>query len=260
MNHAKKYARAILHRFGLDVRRSGHARDNRMPLPVELTRGDRELLEFVQRKQLSMASPQRLWATLLACKYVAEQGISGDFVECGVWHGGNALIAASIFKQYGVSKNVFLFDTFLGMTEPTERDLSNSSSAPARSTFEKMQRESHNEWCYASLDDVKATFSAAGLLSDNVRFVQGDVCCTLQDPANLPSEISVLRLDTDWYESTKVELEVLYPLLVRGGALMIDDYGHWAGARAATDEFFSHLSRRPMLQCIDETGRLAVKV
>ena len=70
----------------------------------------------------------------------------------------------------------------------------------------------------------------------------------------------MLRLDTDWYESTKHELEHLFPLLSPGGALIIDDYGHWDGARRAVDEYFSASGRRVLLSRIDYTGRMTLKV
>ena len=89
------------------------------------------------------------------------------------------------------------------MTAPTERDKRVADGSSARAIFLQNQKITHNEWCYASLEDVKNNFAEAGLLSDNVTFVPGDVCKTLEDERNLPDRISVLRLDTDWYESTK---------------------------------------------------------
>jgi O-methyltransferase len=105
---------------------------------------------------------------------------------------------------------------------------------------------------------VKANFANAGLLAEGVKFVKGDVAQTLAEPNELPAVISVLRLDTDWYESTRAELESLYPRLSRGGVLIIDDYGHWGGARKAVDEYFSQRDR-PFFQYIDQTARSGVK-
>ena len=83
---------------------------------------------------------------------------------------------------------------------------------------------------------------------------KGDVLSTLAVPDNLPLKIAVLRLDTDWYESTRMELETLYPRLSVDGVIMIDDYGHWTGARRAVDEYFAR-GQRPLLQYTDATGR-----
>ena len=88
-------------------------------------------------------------------------------------------------------------------------------------------------------------------------FVAGDVEQTI--PGVVPEQISLLRLDTDWYESTRHELKHLYPRLIRGGVLIIDDYGHWKGARQAVDEYLAETGAKLLLNRIDYTGRAAVK-
>ena len=153
-----------------------------------------------------------------------------------------------------------LFDTFEGMTPPTPDDVHAQSGQPAEVKFQAhAMPEGGNAWCRATLPEVRANFAAFGIDPQRVHFVQGDVAQTLQQPANLPEKIAVLRLDTDWYESTRAELEVLYPRLARGGVLIVDDYGHWSGARKAVDEYFARLAPRPFLQFTDYTGRCAVK-
>ncbi len=94
---------------------------------------------------------------------------------------------------------------------------------------------------------------------DELEFIQGDVFDTLRCIEKLPDEISVLRLDTDWYESTKFELETLYPRLSQRGVLIIDDYGYWEGARKAVDEFFLKMPYKPLFNVVDSTGRSAIK-
>jgi len=121
------------------------------------------------------------------------------------------------------------------------------------------QKETHNEWCYASLADVRRTFSDLNLLGSNIEFVEGDVVETLKNELNSPATISVLRLDTDWHESTRAELAVLYPRLSPGGVMIIDDYGHWGGAKKAVDEDVENRPR-PLLQYTDYTGRMGVKL
>ena len=227
--------------------------------PVECDADDRRILQHVLDKHLSMTSRERLFATLFACRHVVAAKVPGDFVECGVWRGGNALIAADVFGRFDPARMVWLFDTFAGMTAPTEADVDNTKQESARARFEREQRAHHNDWCYASLEDVQNNFREAGLLSGDVRFVRGDVLHTLADPIGLPARISVLRLDTDWYESTKKELEILWPRLQPGGVLIVDDYGHWGGAKKAVDEFFA-TRPRPLLNYIDYTGRIGVKL
>lgn len=229
-----------------------------MQSPVEALPQEASIIQYVMSKGLTMVSYERLWTTLMACRHVAQNNIQGDFVECGVWRGGNALVAAEVFRLYGIKKNVWLFDTFKGMTEPNDFDQSAASGQSAFERFNASQRDAHNEWCYASLIDVKKNFEERGLLTDNVFFIEGDVRETLNGPL-LPESIAVLRLDTDFYDSTKKELEVLYPRLIIGGALIIDDYGHWAGSRKATDEYFSACGNRPFLNFSDYSGRFGIK-
>ena len=228
-------------------------------LPVEMDEHDRAVVEHVLSQQLTMTSAERLFTTLMAARFVCEAGIAGDFVECGVWRGGNSIVAADVFRRMGPGRKCWMFDTYTGMTEPTEHDVTNRGGGGAMQTWRERERDGHNEWCFASLEDVSANLEQLGLLPQ-VRLIKGDVLQTLQDEANLPSSIAVLRLDTDWYESTRAELEILYPRLQAGGVLILDDYGHWGGAKKAVDEYFKANGRRPFLQYTDETGRVGVKL
>jgi O-methyltransferase len=225
--------------------------------PVEISNSDRKAFRYVRDNNLSTSSDERLFATIMACRYVAERDIQGDFVECGVWRGGNSIIAADVFKNLASRRGVWLFDTFAGMTAPTAADV-DSRGESADEKYAHSMRGDYNEWCYAPLEEVQANFSKVGLLTERVKFVKGDVAKTLSGSAEMPGVISVLRLDTDWYESTKVELEILYPKLAIGGVLIIDDYGHWGGSRKAVDEYFANRSR-PFLQYIDHTARIGIK-
>ena len=148
------------------------------------------------------------------------------------------------------------------MVEPSELDKSTvGHKENPKQHYLDHQRADHNEWCYRSLEDVKRNFeSYSGL--ENVIFREGDVRETLLIEENLPKKISVLRLDTDWYESTKVEMETLYPRLSVGGVLLLDDYGLWEGHKQAVDDYFKSLpvEKRPMLQIVSEKGRCAIKL
>lgn len=226
-------------------------------IPVEFTHEDIEILKHVRRHRLTMSSPERMYATLMAARYVCENEIPGDFVECGVWRGGNALLAADVFHRMDPTRQVYLFDTFAGMTAPTENDVNNRTGAPAMQQYQATLRHDRSDWCFASLHDVLLNFEQRGL---SCKPIVGDVLQTLRCDENVPTRISVLRLDTDWYESTLLELQVLYPRLQRGGVLVLDDYGHWGGAKKALDEYFAAHAPRPLLACSDYTGRIGVKV
>ena len=225
--------------------------------PIELSKQECQIVDSVLHDKLTMVSFERLIATLMACKYVLENSIEGDFVECGVWRGGNAIVAAEMFKLYSAEKQVWLFDTFLGMTEPSTIDIDFRGQS-AKNEYLANQSVNFNKWCYASLEEVRNNFSSRNLLSSRIHFVKGDVTKTLYQK-KLPKSISILRLDTDWFESTKVECEILYPKISLGGCLIVDDYGHWGGARRAVDQYFKKLPIKPFFHVTDYTGRIGVK-
>ncbi len=248
------FANKLLSVAGLKVTRIGPSQKR---FPVELSDADKSIFSYVRENRLSTSSDERLFATILACRHAVEANIEGDFVECGVWRGGNSIVAADVFKNLRSSRDVWLYDTFAGMTDPTSVDVDYRGKS-ADSKYQTTRREDHNEWCYSPLDEVKGYFAKAGLLQERVKFVVGDVAQTLFQSGSLPARISVLRLDTDWYASTKIELEVLYPRLSPGGIIILDDYGHWGGARKAVDEFFA-TTARPFLHYIDQAARIGVK-
>lgn len=253
----KKIIQTAANAFGYEIRRN-HKSIMQAQTPVEISDVEREIIEDVMSNGLTLVSYERLWATLLACKYVVNRNIEGDFVECGVWRGGNAIVAARFFQLNGIDKNVWYCDTFEGMTRPTAADVTHTG-LPAIDHFVHADKGSHNDWGYVPLEAVRENFAKRGLLS-KVRFVKGDVLDTLsQEQEDLPSQISVLRLDTDWYESTRKELDVLYPLLSVGGVVLFDDYGVWSGSRKAVDEYFEKHQNRPLLQRTDFDGRAGVK-
>ncbi|CAN5394255.1 N/A [soil metagenome] len=204
-------------------------------------------------RPFTMTGKEAMFALYEAVRYVSALGISGDFVECGVWRGGSALVAALTFRELGDPRRLWLYDTFEGMTAPTEVDVDRDGGRAA-DYIERYGDDGH--WCYAGLDEVRATFSDLGFDAESVTFVQGDVLQTLLEAK--PETAAIVRLDTDWYESTRLEMELLYPRLQPGGVLIIDDYGHWAGSRLAVDEYFADRPR-PLLNRTTPAVRMAIK-
>jgi predicted O-methyltransferase YrrM len=219
---------------------------------------DARVLEiFARVKAFTMTSPERIMALCEAVKYVAARGIAGDIVECGVWRGGSSMAAALMLAALGKSdRDLYLFDTFEGMSAPGENDRRARDAADAAKLLETSKRD-EKIWCYSPLDEVRTNLASTGYPAERVRFVQGKVEDTL--PGAAPDQIAILRLDTDWYESTRHELEHLFPRLSVGGVLIIDDYGAWEGARRAVDEYFERTGAAILLNRIDETGRIGVK-
>ena len=228
--------------------------------PIELSESDVKFIKYIEENELSMVPRRGLIATSLACRYIIREKLDGDFVECGVWRGGNSLLAKMIFDDSGSkNRNVWLFDTFEGMPEPTLHDSLIPNGESAITEFEKNKTKAGSDWAYASLEFVMTAFEKAGARDSRVHFIKGDVADTLKTSMKIPSQIAVLRLDTDWYESTRLELETLYPILERKGVLIIDDYGHWAGAKKAVDEFFINEKIKYFLIPIDHSIRVLVK-
>lgn len=198
------------------------------------------------------SSPERIAGMMEALRRIDQQPIVGDIVECGIWRGGNIMLARKLCHD----RVCWLYDTFTGMTEPGEFDLKRSGGS-AMSSYRKKE-ELGTRWAECSVADVKECLRQMGVLDEaKLRFVVGDVAVTLRDPVNLPEAIALLRLDTDWYASTKIELEVLYPRLVPGGILIVDDYGHWMGSRKAVDEYLGDAASG--LTMVDYTAAMMVK-
>lgn len=225
--------------------------------PTDISSIDPDFIEMYARcMEFTMTSVERAYALYKSIEYIVTKSIKGDIVECGVWRGGSAMLCALALKHFGdTTRTIHLYDTYKGMTEPMRNDFRLSTHAKAEMKWENMERNGYNEWAYATLEEAKKNLASTGYAEEYLHYIVGDVRETI--PFTTPKHIALLRLDTDWYESTKHELMYLFPLLCSGGVLIIDDYGEWAGAKRATDEFFSN---KPMLlNRIDNTGRIGVK-
>lgn len=179
----------------------------------------------------SKSSVPRLAGMIRALRIVENENIAGDIVECGVWRGGNIMLARKICPD----RICWLYDTFTGMTEPDEFD---SKISSGESALARYRAKGGVPWQAENAAQVKQYFRETQTFDESkLNFVIGPVEMTLIE-SPLPERIALLRLDTDWHSSTKVEMEKLYPRLAAGGVLIVDDYGHWTGARKAIDEYF----------------------
>jgi hypothetical protein len=210
-----------------------------------------EWIETMRRaRRYTMVSDERMAGLISGIEYIVRAGIPGAFVECGVWRGGSSVAAALTCQRLADIRDIYLFDTFEGMTQPGPFDID------YRGAIELDHWDSATAKAAGhSAAEVKETMLSTGYDTSRLHFVKGRVEDTVPDFA--PDKIAMLRLDTDWYESTRHELQYLYPRLASGGILIVDDYGHCMGARRAVDEYFA---RSPvMLARLDYSGRLVVK-
>lgn len=193
----------------------------------------------------------RVHALVQAVKYILKNKIDGDFVECGIYKGGSIMAMALALKELGdMSREIYLYDTFSGMSTPTNVDITHNG-IPAQKIFSKIL-------CYSPLEEVKSNVYSTGYPNNKFHFIQGKVEDTI--PENVPEKIALLRLDTDWYESTKHELNYLFPLLSHKGVIIIDDYGFWQGARKAVDEYILENKICILLNRIDYSSRIGLKI
>lgn len=206
-------------------------------------------------KPYSMTSIERLYAMHKAVEHVGRAGIQGAIVECGVWRGGSMMMAAlTLLAQGKPDRDLFLFDTFSGHPRPDpERDGRDNYDV----WLQRRRTDQSSFWADVTLEEVRDNLASTGYPLDKMTFVKGVVQETL--PAGAPANIALLRLDTDWYDSTAHELLHLYPRLVTGGVLIVDDYGDMRGQRQAVDEFCDRHGITLLLNRIDYSGRMAVK-
>jgi O-methyltransferase len=248
----KGYVRTALRRRGYElVRRNRAGRADEL---MDVNALELEIYE--QIKPYTMTTVEKVLALVRSVEYLLRNQIPGDFVECGVWRGGSMMAVALALRAAGqTNRDLFLYDTFTGMSPPTAKD--KRYDGTTASEIMAVGGPGARVFAYASLEDVKANLTLTGYPAERIHFIQGRVEDTL--PGMAPAGICMLRLDTDWYESTHHELVQLYPRLANNGVLIIDDYGHWRGSQQATDEYFRDLHPAPFLNRIDYSGRLAIK-
>jgi O-methyltransferase len=246
----RRPVRRALHGLGYEIA------PIRPPWPADFREADIALYREVA--PYTMTTPEAIYALAEAVRYLAANEIPGAIVECGVWKGGSMMAVARTLLELGrTDVDLYLFDTFEGMTEPTGKDI-HWTGESAKELLAREARQDSILWARAPLEQVLHAMSSVGYPAHKTHFVKGRVEVTIPDQA--PDLIALLRLDTDWYESTKHELVHLYPRLAPGGVLILDDYTWWRGAGEATDEYLRDNRPAPLLVRIDDGGvRVAVK-
>ena len=248
----KKCAKKIFNKMGLEI-----ARYN----PYSYIDIKQDVIDIISKaKPFTATTYERMIALIEAVRYIIKYSIPGDIVECGVWRGGSIIAIIETLKQMHVNnKDIYCYDTFEGMVKPGEEDICLINSKKAFEEYESLKIDKNSShWYCATLDEVKRNVYSTNYSPEKIHFIKGRVEDTI--PLQTPSEISLLRLDTDWYESTKHELNHLFPRLAKGGVLIIDDFGHWQGCRKAVDEYFKVNNTPIFLNRIDYSGRIAIKI
>ena len=208
-----------------------------------LLTNNREKLERIKRvktiRQYSMVGRAGLFRTHDIAAEMEKQKIDGCFVECGVARGGCSALMALVAADRNSNRKLWLFDSFEGLSEPTAEDEYRESLR-----YQPGNRSSDlvaPGYCLGTFEEVESLlFSRLGLSRDNIVMVKGWFQDTLPEYRDKTGPIAILRIDGDWYESTKCCLENLYDNVIPGGSIIIDDYESYVGARKATDEFIKN--------------------
>jgi len=224
-------------------------------IPKALTGTAQFNAAYERCKPFTMTSRERMLSLWEAMEWLNTHQIDGAFVECGVWKGGSSMLASENCRLHPTAQREFyLYDTFEGMSTPEEVDKNfKGESADVLMNTAAAAKDSSNIWAIGPIDEVRMNMVASGIASEKLHLIQGDVEKTIQHNTG-PKDIAMLRLDTDWYRSTKHELTHLFHRIVPGGFLIIDDYGHWTGCQKAVDEFFQEFHLPPFFHRIDYTG------
>jgi O-methyltransferase len=244
--------RRIARRLGFDnVRVAAGQPVPEAPVPVDI---DDEAVALFRRVQpYTLTGIERVVALRDAVRYVVDAGVEGAVVECGVWKGGSMLVVAETLLSLGVrDRDLYLFDTFTKMPPPDDVDV-DAWGVTAASVYD--EAVDHPFYAFDQAE-VRRLLVATGYPEERLHFVQGMVEDTI--PEHAPDRIALCRLDTDWYASTAHELRHLVPRVPEGGVVLIDDYGHFAGARKAVDEHLAEQQVPVLLHRIDYSGRLFV--
>ena len=240
--------------LGYDIVKTTRTGDD---IPVDIAQDETFVDVYSKCRAFTMTQLEDMHALYQAVRYVARRGIPGDFVECGVWKGGSAMLMARTLLHHGAAgRGLFLYDTYEGMPPPTGKDIDVYGKAAA-DLMGRWPREANTIWAYVPLEEVRRNLASAGYPAADIRYVPGRVEETI--PGTVPERIALLRLDTDFYESTLHTLKHLYPRLSPGGIMIVDDCGHWQGAKAAVDEYFGRDGGELFLNRISHSGRLVVK-
>lgn len=249
----KNLAKKIIKKLGYEI----HRADTHVESPISFNKTDIEIIKSV--KLFTLTSIERRFALIQAVNYIIKNKIAGDIVECGVWKGGSIMvIAKTLLELKSYDKELYLFDTFEGMPKPTEFDVSYKDELAIKEFEGQKIDNNSSDWSRIELDEVKKNVFSTGYNKEKFHFIKGKVEDTI--PKNSPETISILRLDTDWYDSTRHELIHLFPRLVKGGVIIIDDYGYWKGSKKAVDEYFEENNILILLNKIDTTGVIGIKM
>jgi len=249
----KKKIKLFIEAFGFQIIRRNNFINKRSDLIVEATNLELTLINKIE--EFSLASRLNLWSIIQSLKYIKNNKINGDIVECGVFRGGVLSLLCFYAQTLNINCNVWGYDTFEDGFLINEFSTFDKDSKGKDLNLKNFVNPERLYYTRLQFLEIIKKFS----ITENFypKLVKGNIMETLLEKKNLPKNISFLRIDTDLYKTTKLQLEILYPRLVSGGVLHIDDYGHCLGVKKAVDEFFEN--QNIWLHRVDYTCRYLIK-
>lgn len=218
--------------IGYELKKKNNFNDRWGNFIPELKDDRKKQIKYFQ--EITLASELNLWSIYQSLKYIRNENVEGDIVECGVYNGNTLAFIGEIVDELKLKKKIWGYDTFDGFIKSSFTDYDIDFK-----TGKKVNYVSSN--IYYSLDEVKKNIIKNNKTNfEKYALIKGDILETLNIKDNLPNKISFLRLDTDIYKTTLKQLEILYEKLTPGGILHIDDYGICPGVKTAVDNFFSN--------------------
>ncbi len=200
---------------------------------------ERTLINDCIRSDFNTTTKYCLWKTLKIFKKATNQKLfEYNFVECGVWKGVYLIFFQKLIELNNLKNcKIYGFDTFEGMPEPKVHDVTKKNESMLEKYKSLKINDKTSNWNLTKIKKVKDNYLKNTIKNNNLILVKGKVEDTLIDKNNILKEISILKLDTCLYEGTKIELEILFPKVKRGGVIIIDNYYNFKGVKKATDEF-----------------------
>lgn len=195
-----------------------------------------------QLQPYTLNDPMRLSLLYGLAREICESKLAGDIVECGVCKGGSAALMATAIAHCP-NHRIWLYDTFEGMPPPGPKDAPLAKTETGRLAV--------------GTEPLLTLFHKIRFPQDRMVLRKGLFRDTFREP--LPSRIALLHIDADWHDSVLSALQTFYPAVVDGGWIVLDDFGHWEGARRAFYDFCRTQSVEPLLERVGYTQALWCK-
>lgn len=273
MMYLKKYIRPLINATGFDLVRYRSPIEANLKidehLGYELETEASACIQIV--KNNTMLSKRKLVTLYQQVVYCEKNNVQGDFVECGVWKGGavGLMALANLNTAAHRKRHLHLFDAFQEICEP---DVDFDGERAVREVMEMTGRIGHDQGRLQSLTGVYDKLGGPGTLDENknlleniisyptefIHYHKGWFQNTIPTDHQDIEKIAILRLDGDWYASTKVCLDYLFDKVVKGGVVIVDDYGTYDGCKRAVDEFLAARSLTFFFHSIDSDARYII--